>query len=146
MASGQKGPRHGLGEPWTHSPFFPVTFGIALTPGPNNLCALNHGLREGLVAALVRTTGRVVAFAIFLAVSAFGLGAMLLASETAFYALTWAGTAYLFWLGVQAWRSRDLGGRPIRRLVKSPRSARRLNRATGGVFMGAGGLLLAAHR
>jgi threonine/homoserine/homoserine lactone efflux protein len=202
--------------------FFPLAVGIALTPGPNNFCALNHGLREGVVAALVGTTGRVAAFAIFLTVSALGLGAMLLASEAAFNALKWVGAAYLFWLGVQAWRSRDLGGlhageaaastpprrwrelvrqefllgisnpkamllfaaifpqfidpakpalaqfatlgatyllaeyvsslaygvggRQIRRLVKSPQAARRLNRATGGVFIGAGGLLLAAHR
>lgn len=202
--------------------FFPLAVGIALTPGPNNFCALNHGLREGVVAALVGTTGRVAAFAIFLSVSALGLGAMLLASEAAFNALKWLGAAYLFWLGVQAWRSRDLGGlhtgeagastpprrwrelmrqefllgisnpkamllfaaifpqfidpaqpalaqfatlgatyllaeyvsslayglggRQIRRLVTSPQAARRLNRATGGVFIGASGLLLAAHR
>ncbi|GAA0761744.1 LysE family transporter [Ideonella azotifigens] len=202
--------------------FFPLAVGIALTPGPNNFCALNHGLREGVVAAIVGTTGRVAAFAIFLTVSALGLGAMLLASETAFSVLKWLGAAYLFWLGVHAWRSRDLGGlhagesadsapprrwrelmrqefllgisnpkamllfaaifpqfidpskpaamqfatlgatyllaeyvsslayglggRQIRRLVRSPLAARRLNRATGGVFIGAGGLLLAAHR
>lgn len=202
--------------------FFPLAVGIALTPGPNNFCALNHGLREGVLAALVGTTGRVAAFAIFLLVSALGLGAMLLASETAFNVLKWLGAAYLFWLGIHAWRSRDLGGlhtgeaganaaprrwrdlmrqefllgisnpkamllfaaifpqfidptRPaamqfvtlgatyllaeyvsslvyglggtqIRRLVNSPTAARRLNQATGGVFVGAGGLLLAAHR
>ncbi len=206
--------------------FFPLAVGIALTPGPNNFCALNHGLREGVLAALVGTTGRVLAFSIFLLVSALGLGAMLLASEAAFNALKWLGAAYLFWLGVQAWRSRDFGdlqvgdgaedgaraaaprrwrelirqefllgisnpkamllfaaifpqfidpsrpaalqfaslgatylaaeyvsslvyglcGRQIRRLIKSPLAARRLNRATGGVFIGAGGLLLAAHR
>lgn len=204
--------------------FFPLAVGIALTPGPNNFCALNHGLREGVLAALVGTTGRVAAFAIFLTVSALGLGAMLLASEAAFNLLKWLGAAYLFWLGVQAWRSRDLGGlhsgdaadgataaprrwrelmrqefwlgisnpkamllfaaifpqfldparpaamqfvtlgatylaaeyvsslvyglggRQIRRLVGSPQAARRLNQATGGVFIGAGGALLAAHR
>jgi homoserine/homoserine lactone efflux protein len=202
--------------------FFPLAVGIALTPGPNNFCALNHGLRQGVVAAVVGATGRVAAFAIFLSVSALGLGAMLLASQTAFNVLKWLGAAYLFWLGLHAWRSRELGdlgdlpsgeaapprrwrelmrqefllgisnpkamllfaaifpqfinpaqpaamqfmtlgatylaaeyvsalayglgGRQIRRLVKSPRAARRLNRATGGVFMGAGGLLLAAHR
>ena len=200
----------------------PVAIAISLTPGPNNFCGLNNGIRAGVGAALVATVGRVAAFAIFLCISAVGLGAMLLASEAAFNALKWLGAAYLFWLGVQAWRSRDmgglhtgeaaqsaqprrwrdlmrqefllgisnpkamllfaaifpqfidptrpaaaqfaslgatyllaeyvsslaygLGGRQIRRLVTNPLAARRMNKATGGVFIGAGGLLLAAHR
>jgi threonine/homoserine/homoserine lactone efflux protein len=207
--------------------FFPLAVMIALTPGPNNFCALNNGLRQGVLAALAGALGRILAFAIFLTVSAFGLGAMLLASQTAFNLLKWLGAAYLFWLGWRAWHSRDLGGmaaegvRPqgqapgetlrttrqlatqefllgisnpkamllfaaifpqfinpqlpaarqflvlgstyllaelvsavvygsggtqIRRLVRSPQAVIRLNRATGGFFAGAAGLLLASHR
>jgi homoserine/homoserine lactone efflux protein len=196
---------------------------IALTPGPNNFCALNNGLRQGVLAALAGALGRILAFAIFLTVSAFGLGAMLLASEAAFNVLKWLGAAYLLWLGWRAWHSRDLGslthqgsdapgqalrsvrqlatqefllgisnpkamllfaaifpqfinpqlptarqflvlgstyllaelvsavvygsgGTQIRRLVRSPKAVIRLNRATGGFFAGAAGLLLASHR
>ncbi len=90
--------------------FFPMAVLIALTPGPNNLCALNNGIRQGLGAALVATTGRVAAFAIFLTVSAIGLGAMLLASEVAFGAMRWIGAAYLFWLGIGAFRSSNYTG------------------------------------
>lgn len=202
--------------------FFPVAVLIALTPGPNNFCALNNGIRQGVAAALVGTLGRVAAFAIFLTISALGLGAMLLASETAFSALKWAGAAYLIWLGIRAWRSQEhpglaeaqdavalasrplrslvlqefllgisnpkavllfaaifpqfidpalpaphqflvlgttyllaefvpslvygLGGRQLRRVVTSRRGAARLNKATGGFFIGAGGLLLASNR
>jgi len=212
--------------------FAPLAVGIALTPGPNNFCGLNNGMRAGVVAALIATTGRVAAFAVFLTVSAVGLGAMLLASEAAFTAVKWAGAAYLFWIGWHAWRSRAFGtaellqdesareagartaaaplraliaqefllgitnpkaiilfaaifpqfidpaqpaarplrvqflvlgsiyllaefvstavyatcGRQIRRLVRTPRAVVRLNRATGGFFMGAGGLLLATQR
>lgn len=201
--------------------FFPLAVMIALTPGPNNFCALNNGIRQGVGAALAGTVGRAAAFAIFLAISAVGLGAMLLASEAAFSALKWIGAAYLFWLGWKAWHSRDFsglgsedalaaqarplralalqefllgisnpkamllfaaifpqfidparppahqflvlgstylaaefvsaavygaGGRQLRRFITTPRGARRLNKATGGFFAGAGGLLLAAHR
>ena len=66
--------------------FAPAAVAIALTPGPNNFCGLNNGIRAGVAAALIATVGRVAAFAIFLTVSAVGLGAMLLASEAAFTA------------------------------------------------------------
>jgi len=205
--------------------FVPVAVAISLTPGPNNFCGLNNGIRAGVGAALIATLGRVAAFAIFLSVSAVGLGAMLLASEAAFTAVKWVGACYLFWLGWRAWRSREFSGlaldetsdepmptgparlraliaqefllgitnpkaiilfaaifpqfidpalpaarqflvlgsiylagefvstavyatcgRQIRRFVRTSRGAVRLNKATGGFFMGAGGLLLAAQR
>ncbi len=201
--------------------FVPVAVAISLTPGPNNFCGLNNGIRAGVGAALIATLGRVAAFAIFLVVSA----AMLLASEAAFTAVKWAGALYLFWLGWRAWRSREFsglsvvegegasvaespvslraliaqefllgitnpkaiilfaaifpqfidpgqpaarqflvlgsiylasefvstavyatGGRQIRRFIRTSRGVVRLNKATGGFFMGAGGLLLATNR
>ena len=67
--------------------FAPVAVAIALTPGPNNFCGLNNGIRAGVGTALIATTGRAAAFAIFLFISAVGLGAMLLASEAAFTAV-----------------------------------------------------------
>ncbi|ART51248.1 lysine transporter LysE [Acidovorax carolinensis] len=205
--------------------FVPVAVAISLTPGPNNFCGLNNGIRAGVGAALIATLGRVATFAIFLVVSAVGLGAMLLASEAAFTVVKWAGALYLFWLGWRAWRSRAFsglsmvegegawvagssvnlramiaqefllgitnpkaiilfaaifpqfidpgqpaarqflvlgsiylagefvstavyatGGRQIRRFIRTSRGVVRLNKATGGFFMGAGGLLLATNR
>ena len=37
-------------------------------------------------------------------------------------------------------------GRQIRRFIRTSRGVARLNKATGGFFMGAGGLLLATNR
>jgi threonine/homoserine/homoserine lactone efflux protein len=210
--------------------FIPVAIMLALVPGPNNFCALNNGIRRGVGAALLATFGRVIAFAIFLTVSALGLGAMLLASKTAFAAVKWIGALYLFYLGWRAWRSREfhglelagadadaasgtkpgparrsvaalalqefllgitnpkaimlfaaifpqfidqarpaahqflvLGsiylaaefvstavystcGRQIRQFIRTSRGVARLNKATGGFFIGAGALLLAARQ
>lgn len=75
---------------------------------PQQFCGLNNGIRAGVGAALIATLGRVAAFAIFLTVSAVGLSAMLLASETAFTVVKWVGACYLFWLGWRAWRSRGI--------------------------------------
>jgi threonine/homoserine/homoserine lactone efflux protein len=90
--------------------FTPVALLIAISPGPNNVCALNHAMRYGVVAAVIGTTGRAVVYALFLFVSAIGLGAMLLASETAFLAIKWIGAAYLLYLGVRTWRSQEFNG------------------------------------
>ncbi|MFL9926770.1 LysE family transporter [Herbaspirillum lusitanum] len=109
--------------------FIPIAVMLALVPGPNNFCALNNGIRRGVGTALLATFGRVTAFAIFLTISAVGLGAMLLASETAFTAVKWVGALYLFYLG---WRT--------------SRGVARLNKLTGGFFIGAGALLLAARQ
>ena len=90
--------------------FVPVALLIALTPGPNNFCAMNNGIRHGIGAAVLATTGRVLAFTIFLSISAVGLGAMLLASETAFTLIKWVGALYLLYLGIRAWRSQEFNG------------------------------------
>lgn len=205
--------------------FAPISVMLALGPGPNNFCAMQNGMRAGTGAAVVATVGRVVAFALFLTASAVGLGAMLLASETAFTIVKWIGAAYLLWLGWSTWRSKDtsilhsmaahesaahsapwplsrmvrqefmlaitnpkaivlfaaifpqfieptrptamqflvLGsiylcaeflssavyatfGKYLKRWVTTPRHALRMNRATGGIFMGAGGLLLGLQK
>jgi homoserine/homoserine lactone efflux protein len=205
--------------------FAPFSVLLALTPGPNNLCAMNNGLRAGTYKALVATWGRVAAFAIFLCASAIGLGAMLLASETAFTAIKWLGAAYLLWLGWNTWHSKDasifycmatqnahlttrhislkrmiaqeftlaitnpkavilfaaifpqfldpnqpaaqqflvLGslylaaefistavyatfGKFLKKLIQTPRHALCLNRAIGGLFMGAGGVLMGVQK
>ena len=90
--------------------YVPVAIAISLTPGPNNFCGLNNGIRAGVGPAMNATEGLAAAFAIFLTVSAVGLGAMLLASEAAFTAVKWVGAAYLFWLGWKAWHSREFSG------------------------------------
>lgn len=95
---------------WDAVLFAPVAVLIALSPGPNNFCALNHGIRYGIRAAVIGTTGRAVAYTCFLTVSAIGLGAMLLASETAFTLIKWIGAGYLIYLGIRSWRSRVFSG------------------------------------
>ena len=86
-----------------------------LSPWPTSCGSIDHPPtappRSASPASTARATvGRAAAFAIFLTVSAVGLGAMLLASEAAFTAVKWVGAAYLFWLGWKAWHSREFSG------------------------------------
>jgi homoserine/homoserine lactone efflux protein len=57
---------------------------------------VGQGPRAGLAANLGVLAGNAVYFAL----SAAGLGALLLASHTLFTILKWAGAAYLVWLGI----------------------------------------------
>jgi homoserine/homoserine lactone efflux protein len=90
--------------------FAPIAALIALGPGPNNFCALNNSINYGFRAAMLGTFGRLACYALFLFISAIGLGAMLLASETAFTVLKVCGAAYLVYLGIKTWRSREFSG------------------------------------
>ena len=53
--------------------------------------------------------GGSVGFAVIIALSMFGIGALLKASVAWLTALKWLGGAYLVWLGVQVWRAPAIG-------------------------------------
>lgn len=79
--------------------------GLSLTPGPNGLLALTHGARLGFRRAAFTIIGGGLGFFVLIAVSLAGMGALLVASETAFTIAKWLGAAYLVFLGVQLWRA-----------------------------------------
>lgn len=85
--------------------FIPACFALNMAFGPNNLLALTNGAREGMAITLIASLGRILAFALMIAVTALGLGALLMASEVLFSAVKWAGAAYLVWLGIKLLRS-----------------------------------------
>jgi threonine/homoserine/homoserine lactone efflux protein len=73
--------------------------------GPNNLLSLTNAARSGIAPAIMAAAGRIVSFAIMIAIAGVGLGAILAASETVFTAVKWAGAAYLIWIGVKLIRA-----------------------------------------
>lgn len=83
--------------------------GLSLTPGPNGLLALTHGALYGTKRTLATIFGGSLGFAAVIAMSMFGIGALLQASSDLLTVLKWAGGAYLVWLGIQVWRSEPLG-------------------------------------
>ncbi|APA89160.1 LysE family translocator [Paraburkholderia sprentiae WSM5005] len=85
--------------------FLPACFAINIAPGPNNLLSINVAARHGFTKAFVGGTGRLLAFAVMLALAAAGLAVVLHASEWIFLAIKVAGAAYLIWLAIQLWRS-----------------------------------------
>jgi homoserine/homoserine lactone efflux protein len=79
--------------------------GLSLTPGPNGLLVLTHGMRFGVRRTVPTALGGVAGFMVLVAASLAGLGALLATSERAFEIAKWIGAAYLVYLGVRTWRA-----------------------------------------
>ena len=82
-----------------------AAIGLSLSPGPNGLLALTHGALHGRQRALFTVLGGCVGFVTVIALSMFGIGALLKTSLVWLTVLKWLGGAYLVWLGIQVWRS-----------------------------------------
>jgi threonine/homoserine/homoserine lactone efflux protein len=83
--------------------------GLSLSPGPNGLLALTHGALHGRRKALYTIFGGAFGFIAVVALSMFGIGALLKTSVEWLTVMKWLGGAYLVWLGIQVWRSPPIG-------------------------------------
>jgi len=84
-----------------HVFIFAVTvFVVSIIPGPSMLLALSHGMYYGSRKSLASALGNVSVTFIQSVISVVGLGAVLLASETAFQVIKWGGAAYLLYMGI----------------------------------------------
>ena len=83
--------------------------GLSLSPGPNGLLALTHGALHGRRKALYTIFGGALGFTAVVALSMFGIGALLETSLVWLTVMKWVGGAYLVWLGIQVWRAPPIG-------------------------------------
>jgi threonine/homoserine/homoserine lactone efflux protein len=90
---------------------------IVLLPGPDTLVVLRELMRAGRRRAAQTVAGVLCGLAVWVGAAAFGLSALLRASDTGFLVLKIVGGMYLIWLGVQSLRLRRLADRPQRRLL-----------------------------
>jgi threonine/homoserine/homoserine lactone efflux protein len=106
-----------------------VTFALAsvlivLLPGPDTLVVLRNLIRGGRRTATRTVVGVLSGLAVWVSATAFGLAALLHASEGAYTVLRVVGACYLLWLGWQTLRTRADpqslnfdGAQPRRRLL-----------------------------
>lgn len=73
---------------------------LTIAPGLDTALVLRTTASEGPKGAALASLGVVMGCLTWGAAVAFGLGALLAASQIAFTALKWAGALYLVWLGV----------------------------------------------
>ncbi len=85
--------------------YFIATIILSVSPGPGVFSSISSGLHHGFRLGLWNGVGMQVANVIWVTVVSLGLGAILLASETLFAMVKWAGVAYLVYLGIVTWRA-----------------------------------------
>jgi threonine/homoserine/homoserine lactone efflux protein len=80
-------------------------FVATIIPGPSMILALTHGGRYGTKRTIASALGNLSITLIQAIISGIGLGAILIASETTFLVIKWAGVIYLLYMGITLWRS-----------------------------------------
>ena len=85
--------------------FFLASWIISLSPGAGAIASMSSGLQYGFLRGYWNAIGLQLGLAMQIAVVAGGLGAILAASSTAFYAIKWFGVAYLVYLAIKQWRA-----------------------------------------
>jgi threonine/homoserine/homoserine lactone efflux protein len=78
---------------------------LLLIPGPTVLLVLSYAISQGRRVAVSTAAGVAAGDLIAMTASLLGLGALILASATAFTWLKWIGAVYLVYLGVVLFRS-----------------------------------------
>ncbi len=74
---------------------------LLVIPGPTLLLVLSYALTQGRRTAIASALGVAAGDLLAMTASVIGLGALFLASATAFTVLKWVGAAYLIWMGVR---------------------------------------------
>ncbi|WP_122454429.1 LysE family translocator [Pseudomonas viridiflava] len=85
--------------------FLPACFALNMAPGPNNLLSISNATRYGYRTSCMAGVGRLLAFAVMIALASAGLTVVLQTSELIFYGVKIVGAAYLFYLAYQLWRA-----------------------------------------
>ncbi|MFC7407629.1 LysE family transporter [Hydrogenophaga atypica] len=85
--------------------YFVASWAIALSPGSGAVLSMSHGLAYGVKKTTATIFGLQLGLSVILLVAGMGVGALLLASATAFLVVKVLGAGYLIWLGWSQWRA-----------------------------------------
>ncbi len=84
-----------------------AVFVLTITPGPSVLMCVTNSVKYGVRRASASALGSITSGCIIIAVVGVGFGAVLAASEKFFQAVKWIGVAYLIYIGIKSFLSKD---------------------------------------
>jgi homoserine/homoserine lactone efflux protein len=96
-------------EPSLWLTFFAASWAISISPGAGAVAAMSAGLNYGFARGYCLTFGLILGLWSQLLLVGAGLGALIVASASAFALVKWLGVAYLLWLGIAQWRAPATG-------------------------------------
>lgn len=85
--------------------YFAAAWLIALSPGSGAVLSMSHGLSYGVRQSTATIVGLQLGLTVIFIIAGVGVGALLVASATAFAAVKVLGAVYLLWLGLRQWRA-----------------------------------------
>lgn len=89
-------------DPHKYVTFLGIMAVLAITPGPANLFSIATGMHRGRAAVIRGVAGMSCATLVWFIGAALGLSALVTAFPQVFRILTWAGAAYVAWLGLSS--------------------------------------------
>ncbi|MEQ6916364.1 LysE family translocator [Halomonas aquatica] len=97
----------------------------AMSPGPSLALVLRHTLGGGRLPGVSAALAHALGVGFYALLTVWGLGALVVRFPMLFQAITWAGAAYLAWLGVKALRAGRAGALHATGMATSRRQAAR---------------------
>ena len=78
--------------------------GMAISPGPDNVYVLTQSITNGTSYGIATTAGLITGCIVHTTLVAFGISAILMASEIAFFVIKIAGALYLIYLAYKVYK------------------------------------------
>lgn len=84
-----------------------ATLALAISPGPDNIYVLTQSLVNGTKSGIATTAGLIIGCIVHTTLLAFGISAIITASEEIFYGIKVLGACYLLYLAYKVFKSDD---------------------------------------
>lgn len=95
-------------DPAKFALFLTVSWALIIAPGPDMLYVITRGVTHGRKAGMLSAVGVICGILVHTTAAALGLTLIFQTSAFAFMIVKYLGAAYLIYLGIKAWREKNV--------------------------------------